>query len=59
MVANIRKREREEKANHGQENYDQDVILEQPTSSITPTPCSLPELRRKETIMVTHAVDAF
>ena len=40
-------------------NYDQEVILEQPTSSITPTPCSLPGLRRKETITVTHAVDAF
>ena len=40
-------------------NYDQEVILEQPTSSITPTPCSLPGLRREETITVTHAVDAF
>ena len=40
-------------------NYDQEVILEQPTSSITPTPCSLPGLRRKETITVTHAVDVF
>ena len=40
-------------------NYDQEVILEQPTSSITPTPCSLPGLRRKETIMVTHTVDVF
>ena len=40
-------------------NYDQEVILEQPTSSITPTPCSLPGLRRKETITVTRAVGAF
>ena len=40
-------------------NYHQEVILEQPTSSITPTPCSLPGLRRKETITVTHAVDVF
>ena len=40
-------------------NYDQEVILEQPTSSITPTTCSLPGLRREETITVTHAVGAF
>ena len=40
-------------------NYDQEVILEQPTSSITPTPCSLPGPRREETITVTHAVDVF
>ena len=59
MVANLRKREREEKARHGRENYDQEVILEQPTSSITPTPCSLPGLRREETVTATHAVDAF
>ena len=59
MVANIRKREREEKAKHVREIYDQEVILEQPTSSITPTPCSLPGLRREETITVTHAVGAF
>ena len=39
--------------------YDQEVILEQLTSNITPTPCSLPGLRRKETITVTHAVDVF
>ena len=42
MVANIRKREREEKAKARSNNYDQEVILEQPTSNITPTPCSLP-----------------
>ena len=59
MVANIRKREREEKAKARSRNYDQEVILEQPTSSITPTPCSLPGLRREETITVTHTVDAF
>ena len=55
MVANIRKREREEKAKHVREIYDQEVIIEQPTSSITPTPCSLPGPRREETITVTHA----
>ena len=59
MVANIRKWEREEKAKARSNNYDQEVILEQPTLSITPTPCSLPELRREETITVTHAVGAF
>ena len=59
MGANLRKREREEKAKHVREIYDQEVILEQPTSSITPTPCSLPGLRREETITVTHAVDSF
>ena len=59
MVANIRKREREEKEKARSKNYDQEVILEQPTSSITPTPCSLLGLRREETITVTHAVGAF
>ena len=59
MVANIRKREREEKAKHVREIYDQEVILKQPTSNITPTPCSLLGLRREETITVTHAVGAF
>ena len=37
LVANIRKWEREEKAKARSNNYDQEVILEQPTSSITPT----------------------
>ena len=59
MVANIHKREREEKAKARVTNYDQEVILEQPTSSITPTPCSLLGLHREETITVTHAVGAF
>ena len=59
MVANIREIEREEKAKAWSNNYDQEVILEQPTSSITPTPCSLPGLYREETITVTHAVGAF
>ena len=59
MVANIRKREREDEAKHDRGNYDQEVILEQPTANITPTPCSLPGLRREETITVTHAVDSF
>ena len=36
MVANLRKREREEKAKAWSKNYDQEMILEQPTSSITP-----------------------
>ena len=40
-------------------NYDQEVILDYLRSSISPTPCSLPGLRRKGTITVTHAVDAF
>ena len=30
-----------------------------PAANITPTPCSLPGLRREETITVTHAVDSF
>ena len=59
MEANLRKREREEKAKARSRNYDQEVILEQLTSSITPTPCSLPGHRQKETITATHAVDAF
>ena len=49
----IRKREREEKAKHERRTK------EQPTTTITPTPCSLPGLRREETITVTHAVDVF
>ena len=59
MVTNLRKREREENAKARTNNYDQEVILEQPTSSITPTPCSLLGLRREETITVTHTVDSF
>ena len=60
MVANIfAKREREEKAKARSKNYDQEVILEQPTSNITPTPCSLPGLRREETTTVAHTVGAF
>ena len=55
----MRKREQEEKAKARATNYDQEVILEQPTSNITPTPCSLLGLRREETITVTHAVDVF
>ena len=54
MVANhVRKREREEKAKRER------ITREQPAASITPTPCSLPGLRREETITVTHTVDAF
>ena len=53
MVATLRKREQEEKAKRER------ITREQPVASITPTPCSLPGLRREETIMVTHAVDAF
>ena len=55
----IHKREREEKAKHGREIYDQEVILKLLTSNITLTPCSLSGLRREETITVTHAVDVF
>ena len=49
----VRKREREEEAKRKR------VTREQPTASITPTPCSLPGLRREETIMITHTVDSF
>ena len=59
MVANIRKREREEKATAQSMNYDQEVILEQPTINPNTRLCSLPGLRRKETITATHSVDSF
>ena len=59
LGANIHKWEREEKAKARSMNYDQEVILEQPTTNITPTPCSLLGPRREETITVTYAVDAF
>ena len=60
MVANLRKEEREEKQRNGREtSNDQEVILKLLTSNITPTPCSLPGLRREETITATHAVDVF
>ena len=49
----VRKREREEKARRER------ITREQPAAGITPTPCSLPGLRRKETITVAHAVDVF
>ena len=59
MVANLRKWEQEEKAKHVREIYDQEVILAQPTfkhnSNTVFTSRTLPE----ETIMATHAVDAF
>ena len=60
MVANLFTKESEKRRQkYGRTTNDQEVILEQPTSNITPTPCSLPGLRREETIMVTHAVGAF
>ena len=60
MVANLFAKESEKRRQkHDRTTIDQEVILEQPTSSITPTPCSLPGLRREETITVTHAVDVF
>ena len=60
MVANIFAEESEKRRQkHGRNNYDQEVILEQPTPNITPTPCSLLGLRREETVTVTHAVDVF
>ena len=59
MVANIRKWEREEKAEARSKNYDQEVILEQPTIKHNTRPCSLPGLRRKETITATHSIDSF
>ena len=49
----VRKRGQEEEAKRER------VTREHPAASITPTPCSLPGLRRKETITATHAVDAF
>ena len=49
----IRKREREEEAKRERETR------EQPATSKTPTLCSLPGLRREETITATHAVDVF
>ena len=54
MVANLfAKEEREEEAKHERETRGQ------PATSITPTPCSLPGLRREEAITVTHTVDSF
>ena len=49
----VRKREREEKAKRERKTRGQ------PAASITPTPCSLPGLRREETITATHTVDSF
>ena len=49
----VRKREREEEAKRER------VTREQHAASITPTLCSLPGLRREETITVTHTVDSF
>ena len=49
----VRKREREEEAKRERETRGHLA------ASITPTPCSLPGLRREETITVTHAVDVF
>ena len=59
MVANLRKREREEKAKHVREMYDHEVILKLLTFKHNTRPCSLPGLRCKETITATHAVDVF
>ena len=56
MVANLHKWEREEKAKHDREL---EVILDYLRPSITPTPCSLPGVRREETVTATHVVDAF
>src|SRR3954468_12728443 len=58
MVAN-NAIESEKRSKARSNNYDQEVILKLLTSSITPTPCSLPGLRREKTITVTHAVDVF
>ena len=60
MVANLRKREREEKQSTVEKLIsDQEVILKLLTFKHNTRPCSLPGLRRKETITVTHAVDVF
>ena len=60
MVANRRKREREEKQRNGREaRSDQEVILKLLAHKHNTRPCSLPRLHRKETITATHAVDVF
>ena len=59
MVANLRKREREEKQRNGPEaRSDQEVILKLLTFKHNTRPYSLPGLRRRETITATHAVDS-
>ena len=60
MVATLRKREREEKQSTVEKLIrDQEVILKLLTFKHNTRPCSLAGLSRKETIMATHAVDAF
>ena len=47
-------------ATHGREaKSDQEVILKLLTLKHNTRPCSLPGLRRKETITTTHTVDVF
>ena len=54
MVANLFAKESEKRKAKRER-----VTREHPAASITPTPCSLPGLRREETITVTHTVDSF
>ena len=60
MVATLRKREREEKQSTVEKLIsDQEVILKLLTLKHNTRPCSLPGLRREETITATHTVDVF
>ena len=53
------KSEKRSKRNDREARRDQGVILKLLTFIHNPKPCSLPGLRRKETITATHTVDAF
>ena len=55
IVANIHKWEREEEAKARSMDYDQEVILEQPTIKHNTRPCSLPGLRWKENTVSCYA----
>ena len=55
MVANIHEREREEKQRTDEKLSDPETTYVEHNTR----PCSLPGLRREETITATHAVDAF
>ena len=53
------KSEKRSKQNGREARSDQEVILKLLTFKHNPKPCSLPGLRRQETITATHVVDAF
>ena len=57
MVANLFAKESEKRRQSTSEKLE--VILKLLTFIHNTRPCSLPGLRRKETITATHAVDAF